>query len=486
VITVHGDYKYEADETFFVDLTNANNASISDSQGLGTILNDDTVYTLTINIVGNGTVSKNPDLPYYEFGTWVYLQASPDPGWGFVGYSGDLSGSNAYDSIYIDADKNVTATFGQVIRDLEVYDIILPSDDTTVTVCTPFQPKVDIKNNTVPAIAELCTVEVHIWGYRIQMDSFCSVSINPNDSVLLYADTVITSVDPGHNLITMTKSWHPYTADITWIANPTHHTVHARVKMADDAVPANDFRQEAFIVNGQNRDLQMNYVGLLKGKEVVRNDTIFMNNAYNTVSVIANPMGPNAAVRIFYKIIKVNSNITLYSRYLDKTILAGSYMCLAFQTGWVPPDTGWYKLISYIVARSGVDVNSRNDTVIRYIYARRQTLLVNNSNVLNSAQSKLATILPTTFALQQNYPNPLRNRTTIQWQIPIASKVTLSIYDATGRTIKILVNNTFAPGYYTITWDGTDNNNQKVPAGIYFYEMQTDKFTARRKLIITN
>ncbi|MEO0077239.1 MAG: Calx-beta domain-containing protein, partial [candidate division WOR-3 bacterium] len=43
VITVNGDYKYEADETFFVDLTNANNASISDSQGLGTILNDDTV-----------------------------------------------------------------------------------------------------------------------------------------------------------------------------------------------------------------------------------------------------------------------------------------------------------------------------------------------------------------------------------------------------------------------------------------------------------
>ncbi|MCX8015088.1 MAG: hypothetical protein N2748_03635, partial [candidate division WOR-3 bacterium] len=90
--------------------------------------------------------------------------------------------------------------------------------------------------------------------------------------------------------------------------------VHARVKMAGDAVPANDFRRETFVVKGQSRDLQMNYVGLIKGKEVVSNDTILMNNTYNTVSVIANPSGPAASVRIFYKITKVSSGITLYSR----------------------------------------------------------------------------------------------------------------------------------------------------------------------------
>ncbi|MCX8015089.1 MAG: T9SS type A sorting domain-containing protein [candidate division WOR-3 bacterium] len=159
---------------------------------------------------------------------------------------------------------------------------------------------------------------------------------------------------------------------------------------------------------------------------------------------------------------------------------------MAFQTGWVAPDTGWYKLISYIVARPGVDVNSRNDTAVRYIYAKRLTLLAGNPGILNNVQGSSTIMIPTTFALQQNYPNPFMNRTTIQWQIPIASKVTLSIYDAAGRNIKTLVNNTFAPGYYSTSWDGTDNSNRKVSAGIYFYEMQTEKFTARRKLIITN
>ncbi|MCX7785729.1 MAG: hypothetical protein N2201_05835, partial [candidate division WOR-3 bacterium] len=70
-------------------------------------------YTLTINITGNGTVTKNPDQATYTYGTWVKLQANPDPGWSFGGYSGDLTSSNAYDSILMTGNKTVNALFTQ-------------------------------------------------------------------------------------------------------------------------------------------------------------------------------------------------------------------------------------------------------------------------------------------------------------------------------------------------------------------------------------
>jgi hypothetical protein len=68
-------------------------------------------YSLTINIDGNGSVTKNPDQETYEFGTIVELTAIPDTGWSFSHWSGDLSGSENPEEITIDSDKEVTAHF---------------------------------------------------------------------------------------------------------------------------------------------------------------------------------------------------------------------------------------------------------------------------------------------------------------------------------------------------------------------------------------
>jgi hypothetical protein len=68
-------------------------------------------YTLTINIEGNGTISKNPNQEKYEYGSIIELTAEPDTGWSFSHWSGDLSGSENPEDIEIDSDKIVTAHF---------------------------------------------------------------------------------------------------------------------------------------------------------------------------------------------------------------------------------------------------------------------------------------------------------------------------------------------------------------------------------------
>jgi len=70
-------------------------------------------YTLTITIVGSGTVNKNPNQPTYHYGDIVTLTAIANTGWAFSGWSGDLTGSTNPTTITINGNKSVTATFTQ-------------------------------------------------------------------------------------------------------------------------------------------------------------------------------------------------------------------------------------------------------------------------------------------------------------------------------------------------------------------------------------
>ena len=83
-------------------------AGMYHSLGLAIAQNE---YTLTINTVGNGSVTKNPDQATYHYGDTVALTAIPAVGWSFDSWSGGLSGNTNPDTITIDGNETVTATF---------------------------------------------------------------------------------------------------------------------------------------------------------------------------------------------------------------------------------------------------------------------------------------------------------------------------------------------------------------------------------------
>ncbi|MBA7519739.1 hypothetical protein ES705_11826 [subsurface metagenome] len=92
--------------------------------------------------------------------------------------------------------------------------------------------------------------------------------------------------------------------------------------------------------------------------------------------------------------------------------------------------------------------------------------------------------LPYTYALLQNYPNPMRNITTIRYQLPKKEKVSLKIYDVVGRLVKTLINESKEPGYYTIHWHGKDDRERKASAGVYFYRIQAGTYTSTKKMVL--
>lgn len=92
--------------------------------------------------------------------------------------------------------------------------------------------------------------------------------------------------------------------------------------------------------------------------------------------------------------------------------------------------------------------------------------------------------LPTKFDLSQNYPNPFNPTTKIDYQLPTEGKVSIRIYDVTGREVKTLLNSEQrTAGYYTI-----DFNGGSMASGIYFYrfigESNSKQTVMTKKMVI--
>ncbi|MBM3238713.1 T9SS type A sorting domain-containing protein [Candidatus Poribacteria bacterium] len=97
--------------------------------------------------------------------------------------------------------------------------------------------------------------------------------------------------------------------------------------------------------------------------------------------------------------------------------------------------------------------------------------------------------IPTKSLLGQNYPNPFNPETWIPYQLASDSPVLICIHNTRGQVIRTLnIGNQKAGIYMTKSkaayWDGRDNSGEKVASGVYFYTLQTDEFSATRKLTI--
>jgi len=99
------------------------------------------------------------------------------------------------------------------------------------------------------------------------------------------------------------------------------------------------------------------------------------------------------------------------------------------------------------------------------------------------------TVIPNVFSLEQNFPNPFNPSTKINYTLPFDSKVTLEIYNITGKKIGQLVNEEQSAGYYSVDFNSSSFNKSFV-SGVYFYRINaTNKidgtnFSSIKKMIL--
>ena len=107
-----------------------------------------------------------------------------------------------------------------------------------------------------------------------------------------------------------------------------------------------------------------------------------------------------------------------------------------------------------------------------------------DSGLFRSVQSttavrELSADAPASFSLGQNYPNPFNPSTTIKFELPSASHVTLTVHDILGRQVSVLVNERKEAGVHEVMFDGSN-----LASGVYFYRIQAGGFTRARRLLL--
>ena len=91
---------------------------------------------------------------------------------------------------------------------------------------------------------------------------------------------------------------------------------------------------------------------------------------------------------------------------------------------------------------------------------------------------------PTRFALFQNYPNPFNSSTTVHYDIPEPSKVSISIYDILGNEVIQLIKSDQHYGYKKIVWDGKNSKGISVSPGVYFYKAELGPLIETKKMTL--
>jgi hypothetical protein len=92
--------------------------------------------------------------------------------------------------------------------------------------------------------------------------------------------------------------------------------------------------------------------------------------------------------------------------------------------------------------------------------------------------------LPTEFRLGQNYPNPFNPGTTIEFDLPTSSYVTLTVYNLLGQPVRELVRETRSAGQHIIYWDGSDDLGAPAASGLYFYRLTAGQREQIRKMLL--
>lgn len=176
-----------------------------------------------------------------------------------------------------------------------------------------------------------------------------------------------------------------------------------------------------------------------------------------------------------------------------KTVLSDSMMLFH----------NFQSLVARVALAGTVPTSNEGDLVTIVFKVKQQApafsltftrFLLNETNLTSQTGPVVVNVeqrreIPTTFELLQNYPNPFNPSTTLEYHLPVQSRVTLRVYDMLGQQIQTLVASEQPAGVYRVNWDGRNAAGHAVSSGVYFYRIDAvadDRWTyaASKKMIL--
>lgn len=298
---------------------------------------------------------------------------------------------------------------------------------------------------------------------------------------------------------------------LSGLSSNTSHDVHAKTEKVDCAachttsiVTCVNCHFETLIATGKNRPLQK-----IKGFELLvkRNGKItsgtFMTHTYNgKTNVIIAPFRSHLIQKNARTCtdchVNMGGNVSAITEYnasgtITMTKWNETTKKMTTPVGVVPLVGDWATALKFDFATYDGDVNNltSDPALWRYFTSNVDNIHLFYAEPLDNAtltklgftrlpsDVKEISNIPAGYELSQNYPNPFNPTTTIHFSLPAESNVVMDVYDALGRKVINLVNETKTAGTYAVEFNAKD-----LSSGVYFCKITTDKFTATRKMLL--
>jgi cyanophycinase len=200
----------------------------------------------------------------------------------------------------------------------------------------------------------------------------------------------------------------------------------------------------------------------------------------------------NRASGLFWGMAKTQS---AYGVFLD----AGTHLQISHTTlqvfGATPAlivDAAVAKWIDFSTYRASSSIGPRQSAALTpaIIHVVPDSAKFTFSTSTSVAERSFEHSPPTTFQLDQNFPNPFHrstqqsSATTITYQLPRAERVTLKIYNLLGQAVRTLVEADVAAGVHAASWDAKNDRGEFVSSGVYIYQLRTGNQIVRTKKML--
>jgi hypothetical protein len=122
---------------------------------------------------------------------------------------------------------------------------------------------------------------------------------------------------------------------------------------------------------------------------------------------------------------------------------------------------------------------SNSNFSLSYVYYDENNTIANMGT-----QDFDLTAIPLEYALHENYPNPFNPTTTLRFDLPEVSDITLTIYNMLGQRVRTFNMNDTPAGYHSIKWNATNDYGDPVGAGVYLYQLRANQYVKTRKMVL--
>lgn len=197
------------------------------------------------------------------------------------------------------------------------------------------------------------------------------------------------------------------------------------------------------------------------------------------VAVVLDQMGPLPVELTFFNTAVNGNEIRLSWETATESNNLGFEVGRRLKTG-VPQE---WQVIGFVPGNGTsidpIQYTYQDKVVIAGTYQYRLKQIDNDGSSSYSGVVEVLVGAPTDFTLSQNYPNPFNPTTSITFDLPVRTGITLTVFNSLGEPMQTLATGTYDPGRHQVSF-----NASNLPSGIYFYRLRAGDFTQTQKMVL--